>query len=158
MCETVYRPAVEFTLAQSFLSDSQLQQIEQKTLLRIYAKCGYNRNTAKVILQGPRELGGAGFTPLRAAAGAVVHFLRYWRTPKEETGKLLRIVTAWYQYQLGVSFPVLEFPTKDTSYSQGRLIPAVKNYLAKIDAKIEVHNTFVSPSLRLNDSTITEIS
>ena len=90
MYETVYRPAVEFTLTQSFLSESQLQQIEQKTLPRIYAKCGYNRYTAKVTLQGPRKLGGTGFTPLRVAAGAgsVVHFLRHWRTPKEETGKL----------------------------------------------------------------------
>ena len=83
-------------MAQSFLSDSQLHQIEQKPLPRIYAKCGYNRNTAKITLQGPREAEGAGFTPLRVAAGtgSVLHFLRHWRTPKDEIGKLLRIVTA----------------------------------------------------------------
>ena len=119
MYETVYWPVVEFTLAQSFLSDSQLHQSEQKTLPRIYAKCGYYTNTAEITLQGPRELGGAGFTSLVAGAGAVVHFLRHWRTPTEETEKLLRIVTSWYQYQSGVYFPVLEFLTKYTSYSQG---------------------------------------
>ena len=71
----------------------------------------------------------------------MAHFLRHWRTPQEETGKLLRIVTSWYQYQLKVSFLVLKFPTKVTSYSQGPFISAVRNYLAKIDAIIEVHNT-----------------
>ena len=38
--------------------------------------------------------------------------------------------------------------TKDASYAQGIFILAVRSYyLVKIDAKIRVHKTFVSPSL-----------
>ena len=48
----------------------------------------------------------------------------------------------------------MEFPTKDTSYSQGHFIPVVWSYLAKTDAKIEVHKTYVSPSLWLNGNPI----
>ena len=35
---------------------------------------------------------------------------------------------------------------------------AVRNYLAKIDAKIEILNTFVRSRIRINDNTIMEIS
>ena len=44
--ETVYRPSVEYTIPQSFMTPSQLRQIERQTLPRLYARCGYNRNTS----------------------------------------------------------------------------------------------------------------
>jgi len=62
--ETVYRLTVEYTLPQSFLTPSQLHQIEQKTLPRLYARCGYNRNTSCNVLRGPKGVGGRGlYTP-----------------------------------------------------------------------------------------------
>ena len=46
MYESVYRPAVEYLLAQSFIPAPQLQIIAQKTMPRIYSKYGFNRNTS----------------------------------------------------------------------------------------------------------------
>ena len=46
MYESVYRPAVEYPLAQSFVPETHLELIEKITLPVIYSKCGYNRNTA----------------------------------------------------------------------------------------------------------------
>ena len=52
--ELVYRPAIEYTIPQSFLTKKQLSDIEKKNLPKLYVKCGYNRNTARAILQGPK--------------------------------------------------------------------------------------------------------
>jgi hypothetical protein len=64
---------------------------------KLYAKCGTNRNTSRAVLAAPFELGGGGSTPLYVTAGTtgyVTHFLKNWRTPTEDIGKLLRIVYA----------------------------------------------------------------
>ena len=77
MYNTVYKPSVEFTLGQSFLSKKQLNSIERKTLPKIKAMCGFNQNTSKAIMEAPIELSGGGFTPLHvtASASSVMHFV-----------------------------------------------------------------------------------
>ena len=74
---TVWKPTVEYTLPQSFISESRLERIEKENMPIIYAKCGYNRRTKKELLQGPSHLGGGGFVPLYATAtsGLVLHFI-----------------------------------------------------------------------------------
>lgn len=85
MYKSVFWSAVEDTLAQSFILAPQLKIIAQKTMPRIYLKCGFNQNTSRGFFQGPRELGGSGFIPLHATAstGHVLQFLKHWRTPEE---------------------------------------------------------------------------
>ena len=87
---TVWKPAVEYTLPQSFLSTKQLEKIEKENMSSIYAKCGYNRKTSRKVLQGPLSLGGGGFTPLytTALAGSIMHFLKNWRSPTKQIGKV----------------------------------------------------------------------
>jgi hypothetical protein len=118
---SVWKPAVEYTLPQSFLSKQQLKKIKQSFMPKLYAKCGFNRNTSRAVLAAPIELGGGGFTPLYVTAGTgyVTHFLKNWRTPTEDIGKQLRIVYAWYAYQSGVSYPVLEHPDRKLDYISG---------------------------------------
>ena len=48
---SVWKPAVEYTLAQSFLHTKQLEKIQRQNFSRIFAKCGYNRNTSKAIMR-----------------------------------------------------------------------------------------------------------
>ena len=97
---------------QSFLSKKQLLSIERKTLPRIKAMCGFNRNTSKAILEAPIELSGGGFTPFHVTANAssVMHFIRNWRTKKEDLGKIIRCTYARAQYNAGVSFSLFEQP------------------------------------------------
>ena len=78
MYNSVYRPAVEYPLGQSFLSDQQIKQIEKKALPRIIAKCGYTRSISRHVRAGPQQLGGAEFVPLKAMIGSnrVLHFLK----------------------------------------------------------------------------------
>ena len=151
--QAVYRPAIEYAIPQSFMSEKQLKLIERKTLPKIFAKCGFNRNTARSILFGPQEIGGGGFVPLYAVAGTgyIKHFLKHWRTPKEQAGKILRIVLLWSQYQSGVSFPILSQPTIDLSYIQGRFINQIRQYLSVIQGRIDLDITYTPTALRRYD-------
>ena len=67
--DSVWRPSVEYTLPQSFLTPKQLKDIEKSSMPKIYAKCGYNRKTSRKVLYGPEQLGGAGFIPLKVITG-----------------------------------------------------------------------------------------
>jgi len=67
--EAVFRPSIEYTIPQSFLTPKQLENIEKSSIPKILAKCGYNRKTAKAIMNGPKELGGWVFIPLTIVAG-----------------------------------------------------------------------------------------
>ena len=55
---SVWKPAVEYTLAQSFLQTKQLEKIQRQNFSQIFAKCGYNRNTAKAIMHRPIDMAG----------------------------------------------------------------------------------------------------
>jgi hypothetical protein len=123
---------------------------------KLYAKCGFNRNTSWAVLAGPIELSRGGFTPLHLTAGTgyVIHFLKNWRTPEEDIGKQLHIVYAWNSYQAGVSFPLLEHPDIELDYVQGRAIPAMRHYLSSIDGTIKLNNTYIQPKLRQHDQCI----
>ena len=91
LVDTVCTPAVTYTVGQSFMSDKQLDDIDKASMSRTYASCNYNRNTARRLLQAPIELGGGGFTPLKAYAyyGIIMNLIKHWRTPNEEIGRIL---------------------------------------------------------------------
>ena len=74
----VFRPKVKYPLAQSFLTEKQVEKIESVSVPKIMAKCGYNRSTGLPIRGGPKVLGGAGFYSLLNTIGAsrVQHFLK----------------------------------------------------------------------------------
>ena len=98
--------------------------------------------------------------PLTVSTGTgyVLHFLKHWRTPHEEAGRLLPVTLAWYQYQARVSYPILENPTTDLSYTQSNFIPAVWNYLCEIQGSFKVDKPYIYPKLRTNDKPIMEIA
>ena len=113
---------MECTLPQSFLSQKkQLSNIEKKTLLQLHVHCGFNRNISRAVLQGPRELGGGGFTPLNTVAGSsyIAHFLKFFRSPQEDAGKLIQTALAWIQYQSDLPYPILKHLWTPIQYVEG---------------------------------------
>ena len=105
--------------------------------------------TAKILSQ-PLLLGGGGFVPFYAVAGSgyVTHFLKHWRTPTEDAGKIICIVMAWSQYQSGVSYLILQQTSTPLPHIQGRCIPAIRQYLNDIGGTIQIDNTYVQQPLR----------
>jgi hypothetical protein len=156
--QAVWKPAVEYVIPQSFLSEKQLRKIEKASMPKMYACCGFNRNTSRAVLAAPIELGGGGFTPLKVVAGTgyVTHFLKNWRTPEEDIGKKIRIVYAWTAFQAGVTFPLLENTDEEIDYVKGNVIPATRKYLDEIGGKIHIDNKYIRPKLRTEDKCIME--
>ena len=155
----VFRPKVEYPLAQSYLTDKQVKKIESVSVPKIMAKCGYNRTTALPIRGGPKKLGGAGFYSFLNTIGAsrVQHFLKNWKTPWEDIGKALRIAMSWTQYSAGVSYPIFSNTSQDLSYVKGRTILSVRKHLEECHAKIHLDTTYVQHPLRKNDVSIMDL-
>ena len=112
LIETVRTPAVTYTVGQSYIGDTRLDEINKVTMGRMIAASGYDRNMAQKIAQALIELGGAGFVPLKVNAyySYIMNFLKHWNTPDEEIGKVLRIVYAWAMETTGVLFLILNSP------------------------------------------------
>ncbi|MGB0425122.1 MAG: hypothetical protein ACPGED_12395, partial [Flavobacteriales bacterium] len=154
--ETVFRPAIEYPIGQSFLTPKQLHSIEAKALPWIIAKCGYNRNTSRQVIFGPSNIGGAGFTPLYSKAGTeyVLHFLKHLRTPWTQCGKLIRMTLEWSQFQAGLTQPILEHPKLPIGYVQGVAAQAVRQYLSEIEGIIKVDYEYTPKELRIGDTSL----
>ena len=158
--ESIMRASIEYPLGQSLLLPSQLQTIERKTYPDIYSKCGYNRYTARKALQGPRDMGGAGFIPLEVVAGTnqIANFLKHWRTPTQQAGKLLHITVAHTQYYSGISKPLFSNPDIKIPYIPESFITTVRAYLKTINSKIYLDNPYIQLPLRENDTAIMDIA
>ena len=52
----VFRPNVEYPLAQLFLTEKHVKKIEAVSVPKVIAKCEYIRTTALPIRGGPKEL------------------------------------------------------------------------------------------------------
>ena len=55
----------------------------------------------------------------------VQHFIKNWRTPKEDIRKALRIA----KYNAGVLYPIISNTSQDLSYVKDRTILATKKHL-----------------------------
>ena len=80
-----------------------------------------------------------------------MYFIRNWRTETEDLGKVIRICYAWTASNAGVSFPLFEKPEIEIPHMRGTVIPAIRSFLACIDAKIHLDNTMIRPPLRKHD-------
>ena len=110
-------------------------------------------------MQAPKSLGGAGFIPLEAAAGSsqTINFLKHWRTPSQQVGKLLHITVAHSQFYAGISTSIMEFPEINILIPFG-FIQAVRSYLTKINAKILLEKPYIQLPLRAKDESIMDIA
>ena len=93
-----YLPSVTYPLASSSMTEQQLTEVQKKAMSIIVARCGFNRNTKKEILYGPKSLGGTEFRHVcvEQGIGQVSEFIRHWRM-KTSIGIMLRIALAWIQ-------------------------------------------------------------
>ena len=86
----------------------------------------------------------------------VLVLLRHWRKDSQ-AGQLSRIALAWFQVQAGVSFPLLEYPSRPVPQLESKWISSMRDFLAKINAAIVIDD-FVPPApQRLHDFVIMNV-
>jgi hypothetical protein len=154
----IYLKSLGYVLPNCFFSHKQLHKVQQSALRAFLAKCGYNRNTHRLIVFAPIRYGGCGFLALYLiqGEGQILSFLKNWRT-KTDCSKLLRIAVSWTQLHLGTSFGFLADTTTALPHMPGRWLKSLRNFLAYIGGTIELDTTYLPPLQRHNDMYIMDM-
>eukprot|EP00980_Cylindrotheca_fusiformis_P027515 scaffold20799_cov73-Cylindrotheca_fusiformis.AAC.4 len=83
--------------------------------------------------------------------------MKHWRS-YSYIGSLLRCTLAWAQLNAGVSIPILMIPSLRLAHFESKFIQSLRQYLATIDASIEVDTPFVPPCQRENDFYLMDVA
>jgi hypothetical protein len=110
----------------------------------IFAKEGYNRNTARALLYGPTDYAGTGHVRWKwlQGEGQIMNFLKYWRIDGQ-VSTMLRIAVSWYQFHAGVGFSLLHDVHTPVPYSDARWLDSLRHFLATINANFDLDETHV---------------
>ena len=149
---SVFLPSIGYTLPNTHFTKKELERIQAKSMSAIFAKCGYNRYTKRLILFGPLHLGGGTFRHLytEQGIGQLQLFLRHWRSTTQ-CGDLLRIAYAWAQASVGTSLPFLSVVHTPLPHFESKWLASLRVFLASIDGSITVDNNPVPPIQRVHD-------
>ena len=101
-------------------------------------------------------MGGANFRHLYSiqGAGQIQTFLRHWRAPTTQAGKLLRISVAWFQLETGISRPVFADVDTPVEYSGSKWLLSIRTFLQHVGGSFTLTPTFVPSRRRLHDKFI----
>jgi hypothetical protein len=142
----------------SFQSEG-LDDYSEEGYEHIFAKCGFNRNTARVILFGPACLGGAFFRHLYSeqGVGQIQVMLKHWRTSTTQAGRLIRIAVHWSQFAVGTGTPLLKDVSTKLSQMEVKWFASLRQYLQHIGGSIELDDPGTPPIQRVNDAYIMDV-
>ena len=144
-------PSISYVLPNSFFSQSELEKLSKKAMSAIIAKCGFNRNTQRTIIYGPRCYGGARFYPLHLLQGTeqILTFIQHWRA-KSILSNLLRIAVSWHQLQLGTGVSFFKDVHTHHPHAESKWLASLRAYLATINASFELDDSYIPPTQREN--------
>jgi hypothetical protein len=105
----VFVPSMIYTLPVLHHLPKRLRKLQSAATRATLMKIGFNRNTAHRVVYGPSRYGGLGFRDLVVEQGiAQIEMLVRHLRANSPQGELMRIIIAWWQLVVGVSFPLLE--------------------------------------------------
>ena len=108
-CEAIILPSLAYPLATAYLSEKEIIAIQRPYMSAAARVCGFNGNTSRAVLFGPRHLGGYGLTDLAAAqCWAQLDLLMHHMKRNDQAATLIRISLAWLQLFSGIERPILE--------------------------------------------------
>ena len=147
-----YLPSVGYPLTCSSMTKAKCEEVQRKALSIIVARCGFNRNTKRTILFGPLELGGANFRHLyvQQGTGQIMEFMRHWRA-YTTAGKLLRVALAWFQEQVGVSYPILANAKTKLPHLESKWIASMRQFLSEHNMSLQVDEPELPKLQRMYD-------
>ena len=147
-----YLPSVGYPLTCSSMTKAKCEDVQRKALSIIVARCGFNRNTKRTILYGPLELGGANFRHLyvQQGTGQITEFMRHWRA-YTTAGKLLRVALAWFQEQVGVSYPILASVNTHLPHLESKWIASMRLFLREHNMSLLIDEPEIPGLQRMYD-------
>jgi hypothetical protein len=148
----IYVTSLGYVLPNCFFEKKELDTVQQAAIRTFLSKCGYNRNTHRLIVFAPIRFGGCGFLSLfmLQGEGQILSFLKHWRTDNDAS-RLLRIAVAWTQLHLGTSFCFLKDTKTPLPHMPGRWLKSLRSFLASISGFLELDKTYLPPIQRKGD-------
>ena len=148
----VYLSSLKYVLPQCYFAHNQLSKTESKTASIILAKMGFNRHTALALRYAPKSLAGCGMIPwwILQSEGQLSLFVKHWRTDTM-ISKTLRIATAWFQWQSGMSESFLTDTSTPLPHIEARWLQSLRYGLNKAAIKIQLHRQYIIPPEREGD-------
>ena len=155
----IYNPSIGYPLPMTYFTHDELHKIQMPSHHAMTCKMGYNRYTAKEILFGPTNLGGAGLFHLYdlQGIGQLSYFMKSWRTPHTEQGTLLRIVVYWAQYCAGTSRSIFDDTTIKLPHLATKWITSLRDYLETISGKLTLQDPGIIPLERQQDTHLMDL-
>ena len=113
---------------------------------------GFNQHTHTSIRYAPKSVAGCGMIPwwVLQSEGQLTLFIKHWQTDTM-ISKTVRIATAWYQWQSGMSKSFLTDTKTPLPHIEARWLHSLRYGLNKANIKIKLNTTYVIPPERTQD-------
>ena len=149
------RPKVEYPLTVTQFTQSECDRITSPVIRACLSKMGYNRNSPKEVVYGPRELFGYGIHDYYIEQGirqltALVGNVRQ----DSEAGRMMRIELHWCQVQAGTATHLLGDPTIPIDYIETCWIMCIRDFLRTYDMRVDFSTTPLPAIQCVNDEFI----
>lgn len=156
----IYKESIGFPLPICYFTEKELDDIQRSAHRQMVAQCGYNRNTATIVLYAPYSLGGCDFFHLYDVQGygQVRLFVKFWRSPHTHNGKMLRIAVAWAQFNAGTGASILEDTTTKLPHLEAAWLKSLRQYLQDVGGTLEMDNPAVAKLQREGDAFLMDIA
>ena len=118
---SVFLRSVGYGLPIFHLTKKQLTEVQKSMTPVLLTKLGVCQNTSRQLCFLSSYYGGLDLRDLyvEQGCGQIEFILRHLRSPGM-TGVLLKIVLGWFQFNAGVSYPVLAHPAPKLPHLEGK--------------------------------------
>ena len=155
---SVFLPAISYVLPLTTFTKTQCHRLQVLPTKLFLQKCGFVSSMKRAIVFGSRRSGGLGFRHPYTEQG-IAHITKLFqtlRTPGQTCHLLLICIQEW-QLNSGMSFPLLEYPSRPCPHLEGQWLTSTRLFLASIKGSISVSDSYTLPPLREHDRHLMDI-
>ena len=144
---SIYHLSINYVLPSTYFTLTELSKIQSSSHSAMLSRMGYCRTTPREIIYGSKCLGGAGLFHLYDDQdyGQLKTFLKMWRTPTTQAGKLLCILMTWCQFCVGTGTSVLHNVHSPWPHFESHWIASIRQYLKSVNGHVEFHSASIHP-------------
>ena len=154
--ESRYRAIIRYPLPVTMFTMEQCHDIQKPFINALLPKLGLNRNTARVVIYGPKEYGGLELMDLRTE-----QVVNQWETTSghlrrmDRAGKGLHITANDLQVESGSQYPFFTLNPEKCNYTtKGTRWAYIWEIMFKLGLSIEMYQFWVPPPKYENDRNI----
>ena len=151
-------PSIGYCLPVCHFSEQDLYKVQQKPTRALLARAGFNCNTKKEIIFGPKSLGGLVWQTLYdvQGIGQITLYIKHWRS-NTFISNLLHINFTLTMAQIGTSFSPLENTSIKLPHLETKWFSSMRQYLRTFDGTISLQVAPVNTLQRINDRCIMDV-